>query len=586
MTGFSDQPVSTSPDASAAWPEEFLGWRFTRGWVLVALGLLMLLPGTATLPLMDRDEPRFAQATQEMIDRSEWVVPYFNGEYRFDKPPLTYWWMRLHYAVLGRGELGARLHSVFSALGCALVLFGFGSRLFNRRIGWWAGALWLTTLQVLVHGRMTLADMPMVLAVFLSFWALWELLASLEAADARHRRKWWWIFWLAQAIGFYAKGPIALLVPLLALVLWRWPLGRQPRAWGRLRPLSGLALYLGLLALWGIPALLATQGAFADEGLGRHVVERGVTPFNERLFLPFYYLGTIWLSLFPWSVFLPVALFWARRHWNERTALLTAWGIAPLLIFALYQTQLPHYILPGFGGFLLLIAATLDDPAWRKKWAPLRWGLWSLIGLVGSALAGVAVWTLTTGPSNLSPLALAALGLGCVILSLTLLGWALWGRHLRWALGMVLVYAVTISFAAHHLRSVAASPRVMAMLEAQTSALDPAEKWTAPAQAATFKYAEPSLVFYGQRRWTFARRMEQTGAWLASPPAPVVVWQAAETAPEALLGFTDAAPRATPVPAGWEAQYTLLETVEGWNLARSTWVTLQVWHAKGPEAPQ
>jgi 4-amino-4-deoxy-L-arabinose transferase-like glycosyltransferase len=38
---------------------------------------------------MDRDEPRFAQATVEMMVRGTWTIPYFNDEYRFDTPPLT-----------------------------------------------------------------------------------------------------------------------------------------------------------------------------------------------------------------------------------------------------------------------------------------------------------------------------------------------------------------------------------------------------------------------------------------------------------------------------------------------------------------
>lgn len=62
--------------------------------VLLGLGLWLLFPPACLQPLLDRDEPRFAQATVEMVRRSEWIVPYFNGEFRFDKPPLTYWLMR------------------------------------------------------------------------------------------------------------------------------------------------------------------------------------------------------------------------------------------------------------------------------------------------------------------------------------------------------------------------------------------------------------------------------------------------------------------------------------------------------------
>lgn len=51
--------------------------------------LLFHLAGTWALPLVGRDEPRFAEASRAMIERSDYGVPYFNNRYRFDKPPLT-----------------------------------------------------------------------------------------------------------------------------------------------------------------------------------------------------------------------------------------------------------------------------------------------------------------------------------------------------------------------------------------------------------------------------------------------------------------------------------------------------------------
>ena len=107
------EPTIPSPSAALAGdpPSRPNLWAH-EGWLTpVALGLLtlaMLLPGTGTLPLIDRDEPRFAQATVEMIARHDWIVPTFNGNDRFDKPILTYWLMRAGYAVCGVGEWGAR----------------------------------------------------------------------------------------------------------------------------------------------------------------------------------------------------------------------------------------------------------------------------------------------------------------------------------------------------------------------------------------------------------------------------------------------------------------------------------------------
>ena len=62
-------------------------------------------PAPGCCPLVDRDEPRFAEASREMIERGDYVVPYFNNRYRFDKPPLTYWFQVASFRALGKIRL-------------------------------------------------------------------------------------------------------------------------------------------------------------------------------------------------------------------------------------------------------------------------------------------------------------------------------------------------------------------------------------------------------------------------------------------------------------------------------------------------
>src|SRR6516164_11811490 len=73
--------------------------------------------GNWTLPLIDRDEPRFAEASREMRQSGDFLVPTLNHEYRFDKPPLIYWCQVLAYDFLGENDFAARFPSViFGAL--------------------------------------------------------------------------------------------------------------------------------------------------------------------------------------------------------------------------------------------------------------------------------------------------------------------------------------------------------------------------------------------------------------------------------------------------------------------------------------
>jgi 4-amino-4-deoxy-L-arabinose transferase-like glycosyltransferase len=342
--------------------------------VLFFLALILLFPGSNILPLLDRDEPRFARATVEMMDRDEWVVPYFNNEYRFDKPVLTYWLMRAGYWIFGVGEIGARFHSIVSAAALAVVIFSTGRRWLNAKAGFLAGLGMLTCLQTAIHGRSAVADMPMVLFVCVAMSALWELLQKFSWS-------WFCLFYASLGFGFLAKGPIALIVPMLAALLWRFVFWRRPASWRNLKMGFGLPITLAIIGAWGIPALVKTEGLFWKIGMGEHVVDRGMKAFNGRRPLPFFYCFTVFVSLFPWC-------FFARDVWRVargkieggRTpldAFLVAWFIAPVLVFSFYSTQLMHYIMPGFPAFFLLLgrAWAARDEAGRGRSERRMWAV-------------------------------------------------------------------------------------------------------------------------------------------------------------------------------------------------------------------
>src|ERR1700720_5018171 len=89
--------------------------------VLFFLGATLLYSvGNWSLPLIDRDEPRFAEASREMRQSGNFVVPRLNGEYRFDKPPLIYWCQVLSYDILGENDFAARFPSAVFAASAAV----------------------------------------------------------------------------------------------------------------------------------------------------------------------------------------------------------------------------------------------------------------------------------------------------------------------------------------------------------------------------------------------------------------------------------------------------------------------------------
>src|SRR5881227_4154763 len=59
--------------------------------VLLAVALLGFLPGFSSIPPVDRDEARFAQATKQMVESGDYVDIRFQDEVRYKKPVGIYW---------------------------------------------------------------------------------------------------------------------------------------------------------------------------------------------------------------------------------------------------------------------------------------------------------------------------------------------------------------------------------------------------------------------------------------------------------------------------------------------------------------
>ena len=390
-----------------------------RNYALLFFGCVLFhLAGTWSLPLVDRDEPRFAEASREMIERGDYIVPYFNNHVRFDKPPLAYWAQVTSYKVFGENDLAARFPSAIAAALVAVVLLAWGRRMQNApvsgrdvspkrpinsnkksdgsesrpylnnhfaSVGWWAAIIFTLSLQTFVHAKAAVADMWLVLFVTLAHWSGYELLRDLlgpglQIASARpavapsHQTRWWLVFYLALAFGFLAKGPIAW-TPLLAVGSTVFFV-RGSQLNQRFRFVRGIVLMLAVVAVWGIPALIRTHGEFLTIGIGRHVIGRSFGAMEGHganslgaylLLLPFYFV-TLFASFFPWSIKLP---WLVRTLWREQEAgvddpgysgrdnidnYLIAGTAIIFIIFTLIKTKLPHYTLPAFPLLSLLLA--------------------------------------------------------------------------------------------------------------------------------------------------------------------------------------------------------------------------------------
>jgi 4-amino-4-deoxy-L-arabinose transferase-like glycosyltransferase len=347
--------------------------RIVKYAILFFACLLFHIIGTWSIPFIDRDEPRFAEASREMIERGDYIVPHFNNQLRLDKPPLAYWAQVASFKVFGENDFAARFPSAIAAALVAIAILAWGYRTGGERIGWWAAIIFTLSLQTFLHAKAAVADMWLVLVVTVAHWAGWQLIEYQESSIRRRPTKWWWVFYISLALGFLAKGPIAW-TPLLTLTAFKY-FSRDVGLARRFKFVRGISLMIAIVAVWAVPALIQTHGEFFRIGIGRHVIGRSFSAMESHgsnsfgvylLLLPFYFV-TIFASFFPWSIKLP---FLVKKLWRQRDQadLYPLCGAAVIfVIFTLIKTKLPHYTLPALPLLALLAARHIDSERFLKS---------------------------------------------------------------------------------------------------------------------------------------------------------------------------------------------------------------------------
>ena len=362
-------------------------------WAILALALAAIFfwpLGVA--PLFDVDEGAFAEATREMISNGDWLHTTLNGADRFDKPILVYWLQAASLLVFGKSDAAVRLPSAICGFLWCLAVARFAWPRFGARAAWSSAAILATSLGVIAIGRAATADALLNLLLALTAFDLWRHVETGAKAPLR-----WAALWAA--LGILDKGPIALLVPGGAIVVWA-VLSRDLKP--LLRAVSDLPAWLilvGVAAPWYVYALHRHGQAFIDGFVMKHNVGRFTGTLEGHAGGPLYYVIALPLIALPWTPLFIALLPRLERLWQEPlTRWLLCWSGFVLVFFSLSGTKLPHYVLYGYTPLALLGGRLLADAPSRA----LRIALWTTLAITLVVLFATP-WIATTVAARLSP---------------------------------------------------------------------------------------------------------------------------------------------------------------------------------------
>ena len=474
------------------------GWtRGARGpWLAALIALLAALPGWFAMPVLDRDEARFAQASAQMLETRDFTSINFQAEPRFKKPIGIYWMQALATSVTSSAEArDIRSYRIPSLLGAALAAAtcAWGAAAMVRPgHAFLAGGLLATTILLSTEGFIAKTDAMLCGLTTLSMAALARTYLASRGQGPPIGR---WVvplFWVGMAGAILVKGPIAPMVVALTLVpLCLWD--RDAKWLGALRWDWGLLAIVAAVGPWAMAITVTTDGGFWATAIGTDLAPKLVGGQESHGAPPGYYTLLSPILMFPACLLLPAAALVGWRGRNDpavRFAL--CWLIPTWLLFELIPTKLVHYTLPVYGGAIWLMVLALREPMGRVN----RYLGAGILSLGGLALAGAM---LVVAQRYGSPLSVAQ-GVVAAILFLAAMilgGWFLIRRSAAKAVlsaGALatVAHAIAVGLIAPGLQPLWISEQLAQTV--QTAHLDPRHDIVA-GPIALSGYAEPSAVF-------------------------------------------------------------------------------------------
>ncbi len=363
-------------------------------YLLAFLVSLLYFVNLGAFQVWSPNEAFYADSTRRMLQSGDFVNPYYNGDLRLNKPPMTYWLVAFGYALFGVNEFGLRFMHALLGLGTGLITMLMARELTGSwRVGVFSFLVLSLSVQFFANSQYASPEVPFTFFITLSLY-LWLLYYR------RNSFLFLALAFLASSLAMLAKGPAGLVLP--AGTVFIYLLLTDPRELFKLRYyiLSVLALLLGL---WWHVYQLFTKGSLFWEVFYRENLKR-VYHGSEPIY---FYIADLNVSFLPYSfVFFP-AILWVVLKLRREYTFPLVWFAFVYGIFSLIAQKIPVYVMPAFPALALMTSGFLLSEDWERLKKVLS--LFVSLLIVIAVLVGVFFFSLNPLLLVLLPLPLISL---------------------------------------------------------------------------------------------------------------------------------------------------------------------------------
>ncbi|SNZ11490.1 ArnT family glycosyltransferase [Hydrogenobacter hydrogenophilus] len=299
------------------------------------------------------NESFYADASKNMIHTGNFITPYYNGELRLEKPPVTYWIISLGYYLFGINEFGLRFfHAVLGLLTGLITFLLAWEVLKDLKVSLLSALILLSSFQFFANSRYASPEIPFTFFITLSLY-LWLKAYKKDSVFFMVPA------FLSSSLAIMTKGPAGFVIP--AGIVFIYLLFENPKELLKKRYYLLTLPFLPLGLWWHFYELFAHKEEFLkvfyQENIKR--IHQGTDPFY------FYLLDTL-ISFLPYSFLVFFAFFWSILKLRRELSFFIVWFLFVFTVFSIVKSKIPVYVLPAYPAMSVLTASFLLNTSWKK----------------------------------------------------------------------------------------------------------------------------------------------------------------------------------------------------------------------------
>ncbi|MCC7202194.1 MAG: phosphatase PAP2 family protein [Nitrospirae bacterium] len=343
---------------------------------IAALSFFIFFYNLDNTGLFDVDEAVYAEASREMIETGDFITPQYNYTNRYDKPVFYYWLMSAAFRAFGVTEFAARLWSAVFGVLLTLMCYYVIRRIGHPAWGAISALIFVTSLEVIVLAHASITDMTLTFFITSSLFCFFLGYAGVRNAvnKASHSINWWYIgFYVSLAFAVLTKGPVGVVLPGAIIFIFLVIKGDFLKTFKNLHIVSGMIIFLAVALPWYLTEISINGWEYIDAFFLKHNVTRFTGVVSGHSGPVYYFIPVILIAFFPWSAFLPQALYKyfprsGHRGRNEPAVSITIfsviWFLVIFIFFSVSKTKLPGYIGPLSAPLAIMIGRLWYDYAY------------------------------------------------------------------------------------------------------------------------------------------------------------------------------------------------------------------------------